>query len=77
MVPYNSFRSHVENVRESLLKKNQNAHPPVRGKKMSKCLGGIKGCKYKTSFCCFCLHIKNHLRFLTLQGKETNSVVTS
>ena len=38
-----------------LLKKNQNAprpseHPPVRGEKMSKrLLGGIKGCKYKTS----------------------------
>ena len=36
------------------LKKNQNApkpseHPPVRGGEMSKCLGGIKGCKYKTS----------------------------
>ena len=36
------------------LKKNQNAprpseHPPVRGVKMSKRLGGIKGCKYKTS----------------------------
>ena len=36
------------------LKKNQNAprpseHPPVIGKKMSKRLGGIKGCKYKTS----------------------------
>ena len=36
------------------LKKNQNAprpseHPPVMGEKMSKCLGGIKGCKYKTS----------------------------
>ena len=36
------------------LKKNQNAprpseHPPVKGKKMSKRLGGIKGCKYKTS----------------------------
>ena len=36
------------------LKKNQNAprpseHPPVMGKKMSKRLGGIKGCKYKTS----------------------------
>ena len=36
------------------LKKNQNAprpseHPPVRGEKMSKLLGGIKGCKYKTS----------------------------
>ena len=37
-----------------VLKKNQNAprpseHPPVRGGKMSKRLGGIKGCKYKTS----------------------------
>ena len=36
------------------LKKNQNApgpseHPPVRVEKMSKRLGGIKGCKYKTS----------------------------
>ena len=36
------------------LKKNQNAprlseHPPVRGEKMSKRLGGIIGCKYKTS----------------------------
>ena len=24
-------------------------HPPVMGGKMSTCLGGIKGCKYKTS----------------------------
>ena len=36
------------------LKKNQNTprtseHPPVRGKKMSKRLGGIIGCRYKTS----------------------------
>ena len=36
------------------LKKNQSAprpseHPPVMGEKMSKRLGGIKGCKYKTS----------------------------
>ena len=38
-------------------KKNQNAprpseHPPVRGEKIlgvSKCLGGIKSCKYNTS----------------------------
>ena len=35
--------------------KNQNAPrpsehpPPVRGEKMSKRIGGIKGCKYKTS----------------------------
>ena len=36
----------------TFLKKNQNAprlseHPPVRAEKMSKRLGGIKGCKYK------------------------------
>ena len=36
------------------LKKNQNTprpseHAPVMGEKMSKRLGGIKGCKYKTS----------------------------
>ena len=36
------------------LKKNENAprpseHPPVRGGGMSKRLGRIKGCKYKTS----------------------------
>ena len=40
-------------------KKNQNTprpseHPPVMGGKMSKRLGGIKGCKYKTSSC-YCL----------------------
>ena len=39
---------------KSCSKKNQNAprpseHPPVRGENMSKRLGGIKGCKYKTS----------------------------
>ena len=38
----------------SFLEKNQNAprpseHPPVRGKNMSKRLGGIIGCKDKTS----------------------------
>ena len=39
----------------SFLKKNQSTsrrpseHPPVRGGEMSKRLGGIKGCKYKTS----------------------------
>ena len=37
-----------------ILKKDQNAprpseHPTVMGKKMAKRLGGIKGCKYKTS----------------------------
>ena len=36
------------------LKKNQSTprpseHPPVMGEKMSKRLGGIKGCKYKIS----------------------------
>ena len=48
------FRSLGRFVRGGYLKKNQNAprpseHPPVMGKKMSKRLGGIKGCKYKTS----------------------------
>ena len=48
MVPTHDVRS------TACLKKNQNAarpseHPPVMGKKMSKRLGGIKGCKYKTS----------------------------
>ena len=38
----------------TFLKKNQNTprpseHPPVIGGEMSKRLGGIKGCKYKTS----------------------------
>ena len=49
-------RSHFTSVcvLYRFLKKNQNAprpseHPPVRGKKMSKRFGGIKGCKYKTS----------------------------
>ena len=42
-----------DNVDNSL-KKNQSAprpseHAPVMGGKMSKRLGGIKGCKYKTS----------------------------
>ena len=47
----NPFKAIIKRV----LKKNQNAprpseHPPViRGEKMSKRLGGIKGCKYKTS----------------------------
>ena len=40
-------------VRCGCLKKNQSTprsseHPPVMGGKMSKRLGGIKGCKYKT-----------------------------
>ena len=39
---------------DTCLKKNQSTprpseHPPVMGEKMSKRLGGIKGCKYKTS----------------------------
>ena len=42
------------NTMKRFLKKNQSAprpseHPPVMGEKMSKRLGGIKGCKYKTS----------------------------
>ena len=41
-------------VRQLCLKKNQSTprpseHPPVMGGEMSKRLGGIKGCKYKTS----------------------------
>ena len=40
--------------KHSCLMKSQNAprsfeHPPVKEGKMSKRLGGIKGCKYKTS----------------------------
>ena len=47
-----SFMGRVLHV--LFLKKNQNAprpseHPPVREGEMSKRLGGIKGCKYKTS----------------------------
>ena len=42
------------NATKRFLKKNQNTprpseHPPVMGGKMSKRLGGIKGCKYKIS----------------------------
>ena len=42
------------NQNKQCLKKNQNTprpseHSPVMGEKMSKRLGGIKGCKYKTS----------------------------
>ena len=41
-------------VKNACLKKNQSAprpseHPPVMGEKKSKRLGGIKGCKSKTS----------------------------
>ena len=55
----NNFRQHVVLLeylptRYCCLKKNQNTprlseHLPVMGEKMSKRLGGIKGCKYKTS----------------------------
>ena len=43
------------NLKTTVFKQNnQNAprpseHPPARGEKMSKRLGGIKGCKYITS----------------------------
>ena len=42
----------------TVFKENLNAsrpseHPPVRGEKMPKRLGGIIGCKYKTSSWCF------------------------
>ena len=47
------YRVFKTNFTGYILKKNQNAprpseHPRVRGEKMSKCLGGIKGCIYKT-----------------------------
>ena len=57
--PIKTIKSHDDSILVPLLgrgflKKNQNAprpseHPPVIGEKMSKRLGGIKGCKYKTS----------------------------
>ena len=53
---YRSYQAFLLGSHWSLVvfKENQNAprpseHPPVMGKKMSKRLGGIKGCKYKTS----------------------------
>ena len=52
-VKYSGVLIFVKSSHTIHLKKNQNAprpeHPPVRGEKMSKRLGGIKGCKYKTS----------------------------
>ena len=50
----NTHNTHTCQKKNVCLKKNQNAprssgHPPVRGGGMSKRLGGIKGCKYKTS----------------------------
>ena len=46
--------SHKNTPCNDYLKKNQSTprpseHPPVMGGKMSKRLGGIKGCKYKAS----------------------------
>ena len=56
--PYPSSASRPYNnvLVQMILKKNQSTprpseHPPVMGEKMSKRLGGIKGCKYKTSSC--------------------------
>ena len=56
------------------LKKNQNAprpseHPPVKGGKMSKRLGGIKGCKYKTSS-----HL-NGFPYGGTIGDESNTII--
>ena len=56
------------------LKKNQSIprpsdHPPVMGEKMSKRLGGIKGCKYKTSSWAFkqvLRKIRAHLDLLSI-----------
>ena len=49
-----SIEAALDMEQGGFLKKNQNAprpseHPPVRGEKTSKRLGGIIGCKYKTS----------------------------
>ena len=49
------------------LKKNQTTprpseHPPVMGEKMSKRLGGIKDCKYKTSSCCLFNPTRSQIR---------------
>ena len=54
------------------LKKNQSTprpseHPPVMGEKMSKCLGGIKGCKYKTSSW-HCYYDKIYLQVIDMGG---------
>ena len=38
--------------------KEKSEHPPVIGGKMSKRLGGIKGCKYKTSSVVVVSHIQ-------------------
>ena len=48
------WRKKINSGELLLFKENQNTprpseHPPVTGGKMSKRLGGIKGCKYKTS----------------------------
>ena len=48
------FHFVVSKKNVNALKKNQSTprpseHPPVMGGEMSKRLGGIKGCKYKTS----------------------------
>ena len=50
------------------LKKNQSTprpseHPPVMGETMSKRLGGIKGCKYKT--------VDSHIQRIVLATEET------
>ena len=54
MVMPNTTKTPVVSHSQRILKKNQNAprpseHLPVRGGGMSKRLGGIKSCKYKTS----------------------------
>ena len=54
VVFFQYIRGFFGDTRDVFLKKKQNAprpseHPPARGGKMSKRLGGIKGCKYKTS----------------------------
>ena len=53
-IQYATVPGNVYFSRQMFLKKNQSTprpseHPPVMGEKMSKRLGGIKGCKYKIS----------------------------
>ena len=43
------IRSGSVNVRKQKQQPRPSEHPPVRGENISKRLGGIKGCKYKTS----------------------------
>ena len=58
----------------NVYKKNPSEHPPVMGEKMSKHLGGIKGCKYKTSSWHLnsCQHMSWHDTCITHQWHDTS-----